>query len=118
MRFLPSAAALALLLLASYSSAATPLQAFLASSFEPGSAAQASALLVNGSFYLVYAGGNETYVLDASNGKAVEGIGALTALLEQDARNRASYEQKMSSAMSFAASVSAAKNASEAKCLQ
>ena len=118
MKFFSSASVLALLLLAAYSSAASPFEMFLSRSFEPDAGVSYSPLLCNGSYYLVSSGGIETYVADASNGSAVRGIAALTSLLEQDAKNRGGYESKISSAISFPSIVNAAKEKSEAKCLQ
>ena len=114
----PSAAALALLFLASCLSAASPFEMFLYRSFEPDANVSYSSLLCDGGYYLASSGGIETYVVNASNGNAVKDTAALTLLLEQDAKNREGYEAKISSAMSFPSLVNAAKNTSEAKCLQ
>ncbi|MFA5929308.1 MAG: hypothetical protein WC861_00325 [Candidatus Micrarchaeia archaeon] len=118
MKPFPPAAALALLLLLPSLSASTPLENFISGSFEPGSIVASSPLLCQGNYYLVSLGGNETYVVDGSSGKAVTDIAALDALLSEDARNRTGYASKVSSAAAFPSVVDAAKNASEAKCLQ
>ncbi|MCX6770424.1 MAG: hypothetical protein NTX79_00040 [Candidatus Micrarchaeota archaeon] len=98
--------------------AASPFEMFLHRSFEPDSGVQYVSLLSNGGYYLVSAGGVETYVVDASNGSIVDGIPALTALLEQDAKNRDSFDSKLSSAIAFPSQANAAKQANESKCLQ
>ena len=118
MRSFPSAAALALLLLVSCLSAASPFDMFLYRSFEPDANVSYSSLLCEGGYYLVSSDGHETYVVNASNGNAVTDTTALTLLLEQDVENREGYAAKISSAMAFPSLVNAAKNTSEAKCLQ
>ena len=114
----PSVVALSLLLLAPCAFSESPIQMFLTYSFEPDAGASYSPLLCDGNYYLVSAGGHETYVVDGSNGSAVKDVSKLTGLLEQDAQDRAGYESKISSAISFPSDVGAAKAASEAKCLQ
>ena len=111
------ALALPLILLMHAAFAAAPLQSFLSHSFEPDMPVQAVPLLANGSYSLVSSGGNETYVVGA-DGNAVKGASAIASILEQDARNRDGYASEISSALAFPSQVNAAKNASEAKCLQ
>ena len=62
------------------------LAIFISHSFENGTAVSSRALLADGSYYLVGAGGVETYVVDAASGKAVSGLAQLQSILEQDAR--------------------------------
>jgi len=118
MRLFTFAAALALLFLISCAFAVSPLQMFITYSFEPDAGVTYISLLCEGNYYLVSSGGREMYVVDDSNGSTVQDISKLTALLKQDAQNRASYESKISSAISFPSLVNAAKETNEAECLQ
>jgi len=117
MGFSPSAA-LSLLLLASCAFAASPFEAFLAYSFEPDDGVAYSPLLCGGNYYIVSAGGRETYVVDGTNGSAVLDLNLLSSLLAADAQNRTGFEAQVSSAKAFPSLVNAAKQANEAKCLQ
>jgi len=107
-----------LLFLAACAYAASPLQMFLAYSFEPDAGVSYAQLLADGNYYIVSAGGNETYAVDGSDGSTVQDAAMLTSILQQDAQNRAGYGAKVSSATEFPGAVAAAKQASEAKCLQ
>jgi hypothetical protein len=118
MKFIFPLLAVAFLILPPFSFAASPLQAFLAHSFEPDSGVQAVPLLANGSYYLISAGGNETYVVGGNDGLPVREIDALTVILVEDTKNREGYQAKVSSAEAFASVVDAAKAANEAKCVQ
>ncbi|MFA6327839.1 MAG: hypothetical protein WCY41_00130 [Candidatus Micrarchaeia archaeon] len=110
--------ALPLLLLAACASASSPLQMFISYSFEPDAGAAYVPMMCDGDYYLVSAGGNETYVVDGSNGSTVRDVLTLTSLLQQDVQNRQGYDAKILSATSFPSQAKAAKQASEAKCLQ
>ena len=95
--------------------AQTPLEKFINASFEPDQSATAAELA--GGFAVVSAGGVETYVVDSS-GKAVKDRTALETVLANDAKANGGYDEKISSAQSFASAVSGAKQANEAKCMQ
>ncbi|MFA6907226.1 MAG: hypothetical protein WC263_00175 [Candidatus Micrarchaeia archaeon] len=114
----PAAAMAALLLMLPSAFAATPLENFISRSFEPGAAVASAPLLCNGSYYLVSESGVETYVFDASAGKSVQDAALLTSILEQDAKRRDSFDEKIASAYAFPASANAAKAVDESKCLQ
>lgn len=115
-----AAAFLALLMAACLLSAADPaiISKFTAYAFEPDQGVQAAKLLAEGDYYLISAGGNETYVVDASNGSTVLDSARLSDLLEQDARNRGGFDAMLSSAEAFAGAVNDAKAKDEALCVQ
>jgi len=90
----------------------------MSSSFEPDGQPQATGLLANGSYYLLSAEGEETYVVDAISGEAVSDLAQLSGILAEDARSRGSFEAKVSSAEAFPQQVKDAKYKSEALCVQ
>ncbi len=118
MRFL--AVFLAILAAACLASAAEQslLAKFVSSSFEPDQSVQTTPLLAEGNYYLVSLAGEETYVVDASDGTAVLGSALLQEILLQDARNREGYDEKITSALEFPDKVRAAKKVNEDKCVQ
>ena len=98
--------------------AATPMEKFINSSFEPDQNVTATALLPDATSFLISADGVETYVFDASAGAPITDASKIAQLLSGDSRNRSGFSQLAASAKSFEPSVLAAKNASEALCMQ
>ncbi len=98
--------------------AATPMEKFINSSFEPDQNVSATALLPDATAYLISADGVETYVYDTASGSAMNDTSKIAALLAADSKNRSAFAQKVALAQSFESSVRAAKNSSEALCMQ
>lgn len=98
--------------------AATPLENFMNSTFEPGQAVSSYVLLPAQSFSVITTDGKETYVLELGTGAKVSDRSALAALLEADAKNRTGFGTKVSSALALPENLKSAKKDAEAKCMQ
>ncbi len=98
--------------------AATPLEKFLNSTFEPGQQVSVQTLLPDPRFAVVLADGSETYAIDTASGSQVSDRQALLSLLVADAKNRTAFDAKAASAAAFPTDVAAGKKDAEAKCMQ
>lgn len=98
--------------------AATSIEKFVNSSFEPDQSVAGTLLLPDREVYVLTADGGETYAFDTSAGSVIIDSAKIAALLEADSKSRSSFDQKVSLAKPFESQVRAAKNKSEALCMQ
>jgi len=98
--------------------ATEPVQKFINSSFEPDQQVETRLLSAPGAYYLVIAGGNETYVVDGEAGKAVKDRQELRELLEADSKSRSNYSAILEASFGLDEEILAAKEKNEKKCMQ
>lgn len=114
----PGFFALLVIAFSSLALAATPIEKFVNSTFEPDQNVSGAFLLPGNSVYVIVADGVETYAYDAAAGAAISDPASLAALLSADSKAKSGFEQKVASAKAFDSQVRAAKNASEQLCMQ
>jgi hypothetical protein len=96
----------------------TPMEKFLAGSFEPDQSVQLLPIFADGNYVFVSVDGKETYVADNGTGKTLRDRQQLLALLVADAKNRTNFAAAVASATSFPSEINATKMGLEAKCIQ
>jgi hypothetical protein len=95
----------------------TPLQKFLASSFEPDQTVVVQPLLYSGGNYgLATVDGAEIYLLDIDSGKAVADKAKLSEILLADSKNRSGFDAMASRAAAMDEAIFSLHAAREAQC--
>jgi hypothetical protein len=96
--------------------ATTPLQLFINSTFEPDQVVEVKQVS-GGSYQLITADGEETYVFDSQAGQAIGNREKMIDALSEEVKAASSFDSRVQSAKALSSAVKSAKQSDESQCM-